>query len=100
MLVRLSPTTGLETNPTELAHKGGHLRLSRTLHQVGAKARMMDRLNERVQIIKHLLERGEIIVHGPRQRVPKQRISESIPIRRRDDVSLEDIAEYSEERRF
>lgn len=70
------------------------------MHQVGAKARMMNRLDERVQITKHLLEGGEIIVHGPRQRVPKQRISESVLVCRRNDASFEDIAEYSEERRF
>lgn len=70
------------------------------MHQLGAKARMVDHLDERVQIVKHLLEGAQIIIHGPRQRVPKQRISERVPVCHRNDASFEDIAEYNEERRF
>jgi hypothetical protein len=61
---------------------------------------MMDRLDERVQIIKNLLEGGEIIVYGPRQRVPKQCISERVPVCRGYNASFEDIAKYDEERGF
>jgi len=94
--VRLSPTTGLE--PGQISPAERHLRFSRTLHQLGTEARMMDRLNERVQIIKNLLEGGEIIIHGPGQRVPEQSISERVPVCRGNNTSFEDIAKYGEER--
>ena len=61
---------------------------------------MMDRLNKRVQIIKNLLEGGEIIIYGPGQRVPKQRISERVPVCRGNNAPFEDIAKYGEERGF
>ena len=61
---------------------------------------MVDRLNERGQIIKNLLEGAKIIVHRPRQRVSKQHISERVPTRHQDDTSLENVAEYDEERGF
>jgi hypothetical protein len=59
---------------------------------------MMDRLDERVQVIKDLLEGCEVIVYCPRQRVPEQRISKGVSICRGNSASFEDIAEYGEER--
>lgn len=58
---------------------------------------MVDRLDKRVQIIKNLLEGGKIIIYGPRQRVPKQRISERVPVCRGGNAPFEDIAKYDEE---
>jgi len=98
MFVRLSPTTGLD--PGQISPGERRLRFSRTLHQLGTEARMMDRLNERVQVIEDLLEGGEIIIYGPGQRVPKQSISEGIPVCRGNNASFEDIAKHGEERGF
>lgn len=61
---------------------------------------MVDRLDERGQIAKNLLEGGKIVVHRPRQRVSEQRISERVPVRYQYDTSFESVAEYDEERRF
>ena len=61
---------------------------------------MVDCLDERVQVIKHLLEGGKIIVHGPRQRVSKQRIPERVPVCHQDGASFENISEYDEEGLF
>lgn len=61
---------------------------------------MMDRLDERVQIIKNLLKGGKIVFHRTRQRVSKQRISKRVPVRYQNDASLESVAEYDKERRF
>jgi len=96
MFVRPSPTTGLE--PDQISPTERRLRFSRTLHQLGTEARMMDRLNERVQIIKDLLEGGEIIIYGPGQRVPEQSISKRVPVCRGDNASFEYIAKHGEER--
>ena len=96
IFVRLSPTTGLE--PSQISAAEPRLRFSRTLHQLGTEARVMDRLNERVQIIKNLLEGGEIIIYGPGQRVPKQGISKRVPVRRGNNASFEYIAKHGEER--
>jgi len=98
MFVRLSPTAGLEPDQISLGKR--HIRFSRTLHQLGAESGMMDRLNKRVHVIKDLLEGGKIIVYGPCQRVPKECVPKSLPVCRRNDASLSNVAEYGEERRF
>ena len=59
---------------------------------------MMDRLNERVQVIENLLEGGEIIIYGPGQRVPKQSISKRVPVCRGNNASFDYIAKHGEER--
>ena len=61
---------------------------------------MMDRLNERVQIVKDLLERGKIIIYGPGQRVPEQSVSERVPVCGGNNASFEDIAKHGKERGF
>lgn len=61
---------------------------------------MVDCLDERVQMIKDLLEGGKIIVYRPRQRVSEQRISERVPVSYHNDTSFENVAEHNEERWF
>jgi len=61
---------------------------------------MVDRLDESVQVIENMLEGGKVIVHGPGQRVSKQRIPKRVPVRNQDSTSSENITEYNEERRF
>ena len=53
----------------KLARGNGRLKFDRTVHQLGAEPGMMDRFDEGIQIIKNLLERGNVVVHGPGQRV-------------------------------